>query len=293
MKNFHRQWLDIENISRVASVGRDPDIYPEYSDDLVPLWEHETEEFLDYAIFEEDASVETLFTAPYTMMNKDLADFYGIEGGPTGDAFERVDLDPTKYSGFLTHAGLLALHSKPNRSSPIHRGIFVREALLCQSPPSPPDNVPPPPVVDPTKTTRQQFAEHTAQGSCNTCHRLFDPIGLGFEHFDGLGRYRATEWDNLEIDATGEVTDADDANGKFDGVVELGQQLSASQIVHDCVSTQWFRFSYGRAETDMDSCSMSIVRDRFKASNYDIKELLVSLTGTPAFRYRHAVVAGE
>lgn len=287
VKNFHRQWLDIENIPRVASIGRDPEIYPDYSDALIPLYQRETEEFIDYAVFEENASVETLFTAPYTMMNKELADFYGVEG-PTGEEFERVDLDPEIYSGVLTHAGLLALHSKNNRSSPIHRGIFVREALLCQTPPAPPDNVPPPPEVDREKTTREQFNEHTESGSCSGCHKLFDPIGFGFEHFDGIGRYRADEWGN-PIDASGEVLNGDDASGTFNGVIELGQKLGQSQVVRDCVSTQWFRFSYGRGETDADTCSLELVRKDFADGNYDIKELLVALTQTPAFRFRHAV----
>jgi hypothetical protein len=290
VKNFHRQWLDIENIPRVASIGRDAEIYPDYSDSLIPLYQEETEQFIDYAVFEENASAETLFTASYTMMNKELADFYGVEG-PEGEAFERVDLDPAIYSGILTHAGLLALHSKNNRSSPIHRGIFVREALLCQTPPAPPDNIPPPPEVDREKTTREQFGEHTASGSCSGCHKLFDPVGFGFEHFDGIGRYRADEWGN-EIDASGEILNGDDASGTFDGVVELGQKLGQSDIVRDCISTQWFRFSYGRGETDADACSMEIVNRDFAAANYDIKELLVALTQTPAFRYRHSVTPG-
>jgi hypothetical protein len=33
----------------------------------------------------------------------------------------------------------------------------------------------------------------TAGTDCPGCHVLFDPIGYGFEHFDELGRYRATE----------------------------------------------------------------------------------------------------
>ncbi|MCA9581423.1 MAG: DUF1592 domain-containing protein [Myxococcales bacterium] len=287
VKNFHREWLEIDEIERIAGSGKDPEFYPDYSDDLLPLLEEETEKFLDYAIFEADASVETIFTAPYTLMNKQLAEFYDM-AGPEGDEFEVVELDPTIYSGVLTQAGLLALHAKPDRSSPIHRGIFVREALLCQTPPSPPDNVPPPPEVDRMKTTREQFAMHTESTTCNSCHRLFDPIGLGFEHFDGMGRYREDEW-GFPIDARGEIVETKDANGPYEGVIELGQKLSESEQVRECVSTQWFRFSYGRAETEEDACSIATIQQQFAAANYDIKELLVALTKTPAFRYRHGV----
>jgi hypothetical protein len=287
VRNFHRQWLHLDDIEPVILAnGKDPTIYPEFYDGLPLLWRSETEAFIDHAVFEEDANVDMLFTAPYTMMNEELADFYGIEG-PTGVGFTRVDLDPSKYAGFMTQPGLMALLAKPDRSSPIHRGKFVRETILCQIPPPPPDNVPEPPSVDETQTTREQFAEHSENPSCAGCHALMDPIGFGFEHFDGLGRYRDNEW-GLEIDAAGELLGTD-VDGSFNGAIELAQLLASSDQVKACVASQWFRFGYGRFETEEDECSVDEIHTAFAASNYDIKELIVALTLTDAFRYRHAV----
>jgi hypothetical protein len=288
VKNFHRQWLQLDDIEpRISASGKNPEIYPDYYAGLPMLWQRETESFIDYAVFEQGANIETLFTAPYTMMNSELADFYGVTG-PTGLEFVRVDLDPTRYAGFLTHAGLLALLAKPDRSSPIHRGKFVREFLLCQPPPPPPDVVPEPPTVDDTKTTREQFTQHSADALCKGCHQLMDPIGFGFEHFDGIGRYRETEWAGLEIDAHGELINTD-VDGPYNGVVELAARLASSEQVKECVATQWFRFAYGRGVTEADTCSMDGVQAAFAAADYDIKELIVALTLTDAFRYRHAV----
>ena len=293
VKNFHRQWLRLDDVeTSIRANGKNRAIYPDYREPLVGLWRQETEEFLEYAIFEENASVDTLFTANYTMMNRELAEFYGVENKPAGDTFERVDLDPDKYSGFLTHAGLLALYAKPDRSSPIHRGKFVRQSLLCQNPPPPPDIVPEPPTVDPTQTTRNQFLAHSQDPLCKGCHRLMDPIGFGFEHFDGIGRYRETEW-GLPIDASGDIVDTVDADGPFDGVVELGKRLGNSEQVRDCVTKQWFRFAYGRAETEQDTCSLDVIKTMFASANYDIKELIIALTQTDAFRYRQAVTPVE
>ena len=42
----------------------------------------------------------------------------------------------------------------------------------------------------------------------------------------------------------------------------------------------------GPTSTDADDCSMAALRERFKASGGDIKELLVALTQTDAFLYR-------
>jgi hypothetical protein len=290
VKNFHRQWLRLDDIEpSIRALGKSPEIYPDFYSGLLPLWQQETEAFIDHAVFEENASIEVLFTAPWTMMNEELATFYGVTG-PVGPEFVRVELDPQRYAGIMTQAGLLAYHSKPDRSSPIHRGKFVRETILCQNPPPPPDIIPEPPDVDLNQTTRDQFVEHALDPLCAGCHRLMDPIGFGFEHFDGIGRYRETEW-GLPIDASGELVETVDIDGTYNGAVELAGLLGSSEQVKDCVVTQWFRFGYGRPETDDDTCSMDQIREAFAAADYDMKELIIALTKTDAFRYRHAMVA--
>ncbi|WP_146658864.1 DUF1592 domain-containing protein [Enhygromyxa salina] len=287
VKNFHRQWLHLDEIEpTILANGKDAKIYPDFYEGLPLLWRLETEAFIDHAVFEQDANIELLFTAPFTMMNAELADFYGVDG-PPGIEFARVDLDPSRYAGIMTQPGIMALFAKPDRSSPIHRGLFVRETLLCQAPPPPPDNVPEPPSVDPNQTTREQFAEHAENPVCAGCHSLMDPIGFGFENFDGIGRYRATEW-GLKVDASGELQGTD-VDAAFTGAVELAQLLASSEQVKACVTKKWFRFGYGRFETDEDEDTLDALEAAFAASNYDIKELIVALTLTDAFRYRHAV----
>ena len=91
-----------------------------------------------------DGSLTTLLTAPYTFMNAKLATFYGATG-PTGTAFERVELDATRRVGLLTHAGLLAANTTLEESAPILRGVFLREQLLCTDIPEPPSAAPAPP----------------------------------------------------------------------------------------------------------------------------------------------------
>jgi len=56
---------------------------------------------------------------------------------------------------------------------------------------------------------------------------------------------------------------------------------------------QWFRFSYGRAESDADLCTLEALDAAFDATRGDIKELLVTLTQTDAFLYRTNEGAGE
>ncbi len=290
VRNFHRQWLGFDEIEHIASAGKSPAVYPDYDEHLLPLLQEEAEAFVEHVIFDGEGTMQALFTAPYSMMNAELAGFYGVSG-PAGEAFEPVELDSARYAGFMTQAGLLAHHAKPDGSSPIHRGLFVRERLLCQIPPPPPDVVPEAPLVDDTLTTRQQYAQHKEDPLCAGCHVLIDEIGFGFEQFDGLGRFRETQ-NGQAIDATGSFHSTVDIDGPFEGVVDMAHRMADSTQVRDCVVKQWFRFGHGRAETEADACTLDTLSLDFEASGRDIKSLLVALTQTDAFRYRRVVAPG-
>jgi hypothetical protein len=217
-------------------------------------------------------------------MNQELAAYYGV-AGPMTDAFEKVELPPGQASGFLTQSGLLSVLAKANQASPIHRGKFVRESLLCQFIPPPPDNVDiTPPEVDPNLPTRERFQQHSADPLCSGCHSLMDPVGFGFEHFDGIGKWRDEEA-GQPIDASGEIISAK-VMGTFDGVPELAAMLVDSPEVEACMTRQWFRFAYGRGETNADNCVLDQLGDEFAASGRNIQDLLIALTQTDAFMYR-------
>ena len=115
---------------------------------------------------------------------------------------------------------------------------------------------------------------------------LMDPIGFAFENFDAMGRYREQE-NGQDIDASGEVFGGTGSlAGEFYGVRELAQKLADSELVQDCVSTQWFRFAAGRNEAPGDECSLSTLQSSFSESGGDLVELVVAMTQTDAFWYR-------
>jgi len=159
-------------------------------------------------VFWTDGKLETLFNAPYSYMNKELATFYGVTP-PTGDGFLKVALDPTQRAGIVTQGAFLAGFAKANQTSPVLRGKFVREQFFCQPLPSPPANlVIVVPQVTPGSTTRQRFATHESDPSCSACHKLMDGLGLGFEQYDPLGRVR-TQDQGLPVDSSGTVIATD------------------------------------------------------------------------------------
>ena len=275
MTSFFSQWLQL---GEIGSLDKDTEVFPRFSGMLRPLLRQELETFIDHVVWE-GGGFHDLLTATYTYMNRPLAEYYGVSG-PTGDAFERVDLDPARHAGILTQAGILASLAKPNQSSPVHRGKWVRERLLCEELRPPPPNVEvTPPDLDPNLTTRERFSEHRASPFCSTCHELMDPIGLGFEHFDGAGLWRDLE-NGREIDDSGEIVGSD-VPGDFQGPVELAHRLAESEQVRDCVTVSWFRFAFGRSETGADEGSLGVLRNRFHGG--DLRELLLGATQTDAF----------
>lgn len=170
--------------------------------------------------------------------------------------------------------------------SPVLRGKFVLEQLLCSPPPPPPDNADTSlPAADPSKTAREQLVELTSVAPCSACHALLNPPGFAFEHFDALGRYRELDG-NIAIDATGDLVGPGDLVGHFENHEQLLSLLAGSEQVRSCIVSKWFTYTHGRGEGEGDACSLSHMRDTFRASGGNVRELLLSLTETSAFLYR-------
>jgi hypothetical protein len=77
-----------------------------------------------------------------------------------------------------------------------------------------------------------------------------------------------------------------DVSGTFTGVAQLGAKLAASPAVEACFGKQWFRYAMGRAEQDVDACSLQTMAQTFHAAGGDLRTLPPALVQTPAFLYR-------
>ncbi len=288
VREFHAQWL---GLNRIDTLVKDSVAYPRFTPSIRPHLRAEVDAFLDHVIWEADGKLKTLFTAPYTFLDGTLAAYYGLPP-PGGTGMVKVELPTGRASGLFTQGGLMAVLATPNQTSPIHRGKFVRERLLCQTIPPPPDGIPlVAPDPDPKLTARQRMAIHRQQPSCNGCHLMMDPIGFGFEKFDGIGRFRETELSGAPVDDSGEVMGWE--NRAFRGLPELAARLAEDPEVHSCLVKNWFRFAFGRAETEVDACTQRQLEAAFTSSGGNIQELLIALTRTDAFRFRSAPVGSK
>jgi hypothetical protein len=277
---FFEEWLDLD---RLEDFSRDDEIFPSLPDDLTDLYRNETKTFVESLLKRADGGFEELLTAPYTFANDSLAEFYGLSG-PTGSSFVRVD--DARRSGILTQAMLVA-QDKPYRTSIVRRGLKVITGLLCQSVPTPPDDVSLNlESIAPGLSQRDRLALHREDPACSGCHSLLDPIGLVFESFDAVGRYRTVDEDDQPIVTTSVIEGTTDANGTVTDVRGLGALLAQSREARDCYVTQTFRFFFGRDVEPADECSLALLRARFAEKDFSLSELLVTLTQTDAFLYR-------
>jgi len=290
--SFFEQWTGTR---RLAITTKNNALFPAFSTELRDAMAKELPAFVNDVLWSGDHKLSTLLTAPVAFVSGPLAQLYGVSAPPaaSGAAPVKVTLPAAQgRAGILTQAGFLSVQGHPDQTSPVLRGKFVRAMLLCQPPPPPPADVDiSVPAVEEGATARLRFAAHeSAAGSCAGCHKLMDPIGLAFEHFDAVGQYREKE-NGQALDVTGEILGANDPQltGGFNGAAELAAKLANSEQVRNCMATQFFRFASGRSEAAADACSLSSMNQAFDTANGDVIELIVATTQTDAFWFRPQV----
>jgi hypothetical protein len=286
IQRFVEAWLEID---RLPNIPKDATTYPELDAAARVAMREETRRFVSHVMESGTGTLPELLTSTTSYLSPELAKLYGLPA-PTGmadaDGFAEASFAGTARAGILTQGSVITTHSKPSSSSPIHRGKLVRERLLCQPLPPPPAGlmVQPPPV-DPSLTTRERYAAHATMEPCKSCHRLIDPVGFGFERFDGIGRERDAEA-GQKIDASGQIVSTPGSDAMFDGTVDLATKLAASPDVHACFTTQWMRFAYGIQEDAETACLVVELGQGFEKDGLKIADLIVALTLAPRFAQR-------
>jgi hypothetical protein len=117
-----------------------------------------------------------------------------------------------------------------------------------------------------------------------------DPIGFGFEHYDGIGKFRTLD-NGLPVNSASQIK-LDGTTKNFADAIELSRLLAQSAEVRNCFVRQWTRFAFSRAETDADQASLNSANATFVNGNYSVRELLVGVALSRSFRYR-SLAAGE
>lgn len=281
---FFRQWYQLDELTHLS---KDPQVFTAMSPQLGESARLEALLGLEHVVFETDSDFRELFTTNRTFLDRKLAALYGVPA-PSRDGFAEAFLPPDgARRGFLGQAAFLALHSHPVSSSATLRGLFVREKILCSpvgAPPSDVDTSIPEPSGE-APTLRERVAEHLEAESCRGCHLQMDPIGLGFENFDGVGRFR-------EFDTRGGLENPAliDPSGDLDGAPftdawELGELVASHPRFGRCVAQSWMRFGTGTIEGLDQYPGVLGLTAEFEQGGFRVLDMIERFVMSPAFRY--------
>ena len=281
VENFADQWLQIRNLSAVSPNHK---LFPGFSDDLRAAMAKETELYFQY-VMQQNHNVLEFIDSDYTFLNEPLARLYGIEG-VTGGEFQRVTLKDHQRGGLLTQASILTITSNPTRTSPVKRGKWVLENILGAPPPPPPPNVPAlkeGKEIALTGTLRQRMERHREDPICASCHARMDPIGFGFENFNGIGAWRTNDG-NFPIDPAGELTSGESFQGAGDLKAILLKQKK-EQFVR-CLSEKLLTYALGRGLEHYDKCAVDQIAKDLSKNDYKFNTLIAGVVKSAPFQMR-------
>ena len=123
-----------------------------------------------------------------------------------------------------------------------------------------------------------RVAEHLENASCAACHLLMDPIGLGLENFDGVGRFRLRD-NGYPIDPTGELDGVDFMNAR-----QLGAAVASHPEYLRCIARMMTRYAIGRVETDSELLThIATLTNRFITNGARIQALAMEVVQSPMF----------
>lgn len=272
--NFAGQWLFTRALG-----DQDPDymLFPEYDDALEQAMRAETRRYFQ-AFLEEDIPMDQFLVADFTYVNDRLAEHYGLP--PVGgDELVRVSLASTPRRGFLMQGSFLRVTSRPKRTSPVLRGKWILDNLLCLPPRPPPPGVEGfPDDMMATGSIRDRLEQHKADPVCASCHSVMDPLGFGLDNFDAIGRYR-TEDAGFAIDASGTFGDA----ARFAGPAEMVALLAAEPQVYRCLVEKLYTYT-GRSPYRIESTEhIDEVTRRFMDGGFLLEDLLVDIVTSDFF----------
>jgi hypothetical protein len=280
--DFAMQWLQLR---RLTTLLPDPDVFPDFDENLREAFQRETELFLDSTL-REDRSIYELLTANYTFVNERLARHYGIRN-VYGNHFRRVTFSDNDIRGGLFGQGsILTSTSYPNRTSPVLRGKWLLSAIVGADPPAPPPNVPAlPERGDGGKrvSVRERLEQHRKSPVCAACHAPMDPFGFALENFDAIGTWRTAGEGGTRIDASAEMPNG----ARFEGPGGLRSLLwDRRQQFASTVTEKLLAYALGRGLEYYDRPTVrKILRDA-APTDYRWSSIILGVVNSTPFRMR-------
>lgn len=273
LREFFEKWLKLEQLH---DVGKDPQRFPDFTPEIASDLRTSLHLWIDEIVWSNRPDYRRLFNEDFLFLNGRLAAFYGVELPPDADFF-MVRYEPELRAGVLTHPYLLAGFSYSAATSPIHRGVFISRSVLGRVLRPPPEAVSPLAAdLHPNLTTRERVSLQTEAESCQSCHAMINPLGFTLEHFDPVGRYRATE-NGKPVITQGEYITRQGDRLTFADARELSRFLAESEESHSAFTEQLFHHLIKQPIRAYGPEFAEKLKASFAQNHFDIQRLIVDI----------------
>jgi hypothetical protein len=273
-------FVDLLQFQDFESLVKDAVIYPTFTFEASQEVNEQVLRLVTDHLLTRQGDYRELFTTNHTFVNRALGPLYQTSVPiASSDDWVPYELDPKQSAGVLTSLSFLAAHSHPGRSSPTRRGKAIREIFLCQRVPDPPPTVNFSTFENLTGklTARDRLVAHSTDAACAGCHKLTDPVGLGFENFDGAGQFRSEE-NKIALDTSGDFD-----GRKFTGVADVGKALHDHPALIPCLTSRLYSYGVGREARGEDRPWLSWLATEFASQDFRLPALLKDIAVSNAF----------
>lgn len=306
------EWL---NLGRLTDISKDDTRFPGFDARLISELRSSLYRFLDSVIWSDTSDYRQLFNTAPPLESSLAAAYYGAieeselqeqpspeaeapsasetEEQNASDASEENASEPEQQSndaadpitqpfGLLTHPFLMSGLAYRDSTSPIHRGVFLIRHVLGRTI-RPPNAAftPLSPDLHPDLTTRERVQLQTSPEGCQICHRKINGLGFVLENLDATGRYR-TEEHGRTVEASGFYETRSGEEVTFAGPKALAEFLASSDDAHRAFTERAFLHFVKQPPGAWGSETLDRLTAGFRASNYNIRELLVEIAVTAA-----------
>ena len=168
------------------------------------------------------------------------------------------------------------------------------EVILGTPPPPPPPDVPELEETESAEdgrflTVRERMEMHRSNPSCNSCHRMIDPIGLALENFDITGVWRIKD-QGADIDAAGELYDGTPISSPADLREAL---LRRPEPLLRTFAENLMAYALGRRVEYYDQPTVRSIVRRAAENDYRMSSFVLGVVTSDAFRMQRALATTE
>ena len=273
--SFFHHWLEMDS---ERDLTKDSAMYPEFKLNRITDLRRSLELFIEEVVWSESSDYRQLLLARHLPLNKPLAQLYGKNAESEG--FARVEFDPKRRAGLITHPYLLTTFAYPNNSSPIHRGVFLTRQMLGRFLKPPPQAVSfKEDELDPKLTMREKVTQITKDRACMGCHGTINSLGFSLENYDALGRWRNQE-NKQPVNATSEYETTEGKRIRLRGARDLAEFAANDKGAQKAFVRQLFQYLVKHPADAYGEETLENLHRHFKKSQFNIKNLILEIVCT-------------